>query len=974
MLVLQNNRDVSLELHGVSTSSLSVRTRTTKFDLTFTFTEDQGTLSGELEYSADLFDRASAERIGERLTRLLEQITADPAAPLHRLDILTPQERRRLIQDFNDTAAPIPETTLVDLFQQQVLRTPDNVALIWENQTLTYNELDARANQVAWSLIAQRIGPEDLVAISMERSIEMIVAILGTLKAGAAYLPLDPDYPTERLAFMIEDARPKCVLTTVAKVEAFPISAPADNDRITPMHPDHPAYLIYTSGSTGRPKGVTISQQNVVRLFTSTSAWLHFDEFDTWTMFHSYAFDFSVWELWGALLHGGRLVMVPKLVTKSTEALRDLLVEHAVTVLSLTPSTFYRLMQADEEAGAEARRLALCLVIFGGEALDFRQLESWYRRHTDGRPRLVNMYGITETTVHVTCLPLNRKMAATAPGSLVGVGLSDLRVYVLDPALQPCPIGVTGELYIAGAGLARGYWNRPALTAERFVANPFAIKPGERLYRTGDLASWREDGNLLFNGRADQQVKIRGYRIEPGEIEAALMSAPGIAQTAVIAYEERLVAYLVPRGEIDLLAVRQYLSTRLPEHMIPAAFVTLDALPLTPNGKLDRKALPAPEGSGLAASYVSPVTPEETLLCEVVAELLGIERAGLGDNFFHLGGHSLIATRLAAQIRTRLGRELPIRTIFDSPVLGDLARAVRTLPKRGQPLVKQERPAELPLSFAQVRLWFLHQLEGANPKYNIPVGIRLQGALDTDALECALNDVIGRHESLRTLLVDGASGPQQQILATESARSPLHRVTSSLERLENDFAAAAAYGFDLANEIPFRATLFRLGAVDHALLLLIHHSAADGWSIAPLLDDLTIAYTARRDGGRPAFEPLPVQYADYTLWQRALLGNEDDRTSPIARQADYWTHKLAGLPAELTLPTDRPRSVQPQRCGRGSRAFNASRTAWQAGRTGSRAGRYGVHATAGCGRGLAQQTRRWKRYPHRHCRRRTNRG
>ena len=418
---------------------------------------------------------------------------------MHRLEILAPEERRRLLHDFNDTAAPLPDTTITDLFERQVAKTPDNIALLFEERELTYCELDARANQLAWRLIADGIGPEDIVAICLERSVEMVVAILATLKAGAAYLPLDPDYPPERLAFMIEDARPETRFDDFRfSTRRLPVAHPTDNDRTTPLRPHHPAYLIYTSGSTGKPKGVAITQRNVIRLFEATRPWFRFDRNDTWTMFHSYAFDFSVWELWGALLHGGRLVIVPKLVARSAEAFRDLLSRHAVTVLNQTPSAFYRLMQADEEAGPAAGELALRTVIFGGEALELRRLERWYGRHADDRPRLVNMYGITETTVHVTCAPLDRKLVASAPGSLVGVGLSDLRVYVLDAGLQPCPVGVVGELYIAGAGLARGYWNRPGLTAERFVANPYAIGPGERLYRTGDLASWRGDGNLLL--------------------------------------------------------------------------------------------------------------------------------------------------------------------------------------------------------------------------------------------------------------------------------------------------------------------------------------------------------------------------------------------------------------------------------------------------------------------------------------------
>ncbi len=951
MLVLQNNEPPRLDLPGVSATALNIGTRTTKFDLTFSFTETQDAmgrragLTGELEYSADLFGRASAERLVARLVRVLEQIAADPALPLHRLQILALEEQQRLVHTFNDTAAPLPQATLVDLFERQVRKTPNHVALLCEDRRWTYAEIEARANQLAWKLIASGIGPEDIVAICLDRSLEMIVAILATLKAGAAYLPLDPDYPAERLAFLLEDAQPTCILTSSALCARLPDTsqglcllldspagaagqagsatfAPSDADRTTPLRPHHPAYLIYTSGSTGKPKGVAVTQRNVVRLFDATRSWFGFNANDIWTMFHSYAFDFSVWELWGALLHGGRLVIVPRDVARSAEAFRNLLARHRVTILNQTPSAFYQLVQADEQTEATTEGLVLRAVIFGGETLELRRLQRWYSRHADGFPQLANMYGITETTVHVTYAPLDSEIAATTSGSLVGVGLSDLGVYVLDADLQPSPIGVVGELYVAGAGLARGYWNRPALTAERFVANPFALDPGERLYRTGDLASWRDDGNLLFHGRADQQVKIRGFRIEPGEIEAALLGEARIAQAAVIAHEDtagekRLVAYVVTRqaAAIDLRHLRQHLAARLPEYMVPGAFVVLDALPLTANGKLDRKALPAPDESGLAAGYIAPNTPEEILLCLLVAELLGLERVGLADNFFHLGGHSLLATRLAAQIRSRLERELPIRAVFDSPVLGDLARALRTLPKAGLPLTAQQRPAELPLSFAQARLWFLQQLEGANASYNIPVAVRLSGALDTSALELALCDLLTRHESLRTLLVASDDRPQQLILPVDAVPSPLQTLASSTETFEDDVAAAATHGFDLAHEIPFRATLFRLGPDDHALLLLLHHSAADGWSTAPLLEDLARAYAARLQGHAPDFAPLPVQYADYTLWQQALLGSEEDPASPLARQIAYWTEQLADLPVELPLPTERTRPLTPSYVG-----------------------------------------------------------
>ena len=530
------------------------------------------------------------------------------------------------------------------------------------------------------------------------------------------------------------------------------------------------------------------------------------------------------------------------------------------------------------------------------------------------------MYGITETTVHVTCAPLDARPRRDGPDNLIGAAFPDLAGHVLDALLQPCAVGVVGELYLGGVGLARGYWGRAGLTAERFVANPYGGGPGERLYRTGDLAAWRPDGNLGFHGRADQQVKIRGFRIEPGEVEAALAGLPSVAQAAVLARTEggepRLVAYVVPReGSAGSPAAwRAALALCLPEYMVPSSYVVLGSLPLTVNGKLDRGSLPVPGGSGLAAGYVAPGTPEEVLLCSLVGGLVGRERVGLADNFFHLGGHSLLATRLASQVRARLGRALPIRTIFDTPTIGDLARRLRGLPQADRPLLgRAARPSRLPLSFAQARLWFLHRLEGAGGNYNIPIGMRLEGALDVAALGAALQDVVSRHESLRTLLLEEDGTPYQSIAPAPGGL--LRVVAGSGATLERDVAAAAAAGFDLAAEIPIRATLFALGASEHVLLLVIHHSAADGWSVTPLLGDLSRAYEARHRGVSPEFSDLPVQYGDYTLWQRALLGREEDPQSPLAGQVRYWLDQLAGLPAELALPRDHPRPRTPRYVG-----------------------------------------------------------
>ena len=787
MLAFENNARVSFDLPNLTTTLEAVDTATAKFDLSLDLGErrapdgsPQG-IDGALEYSTDLFDRPSAEAIAGRLIRLLEAMIAAPDQPIGCLDILSAAERHTILREWNDTARPIPAATLPELFEAQAARTPDAVAVVFEDASLTYAALNTRANQLAHYLIGEGVGPEVVVGLCVERSLEMIVGLIGILKAGGAYLPLDPSYPQDRLAFMLDDARPTVLLTQLDLLDALPPHAAktfcldrdwktlARRSRKNPSHftaPQSPAYVIYTSGSTGQPKGVVVTHQNVTRLFGATETLFHFSTDDVWALFHSFAFDFSVWEIWGAIVRGGRLVIVPYTVTRSPAEFLRLAAREGLTVLNQTPSAFYQFMQADRENPELRRTLVLRYVIFGGEALDFRKLADWYLCHPDSAPLLVNMYGITETCVHVSHLAFSRNNVGTSTDSLIGRGLPDLRVYVLGSGLDPVPVGVTGELYIAGAGLARGYLNRPGLTAERFVADPFGPS-GSRMYRTGDLARWRADGVLDFLGRADSQVKIRGFRIEPGEIEAALTRHEAVAQAAVIAREDqpgnkRLVAYVVPASDqvADIVALRAHLARGLPDYMVPAAFVVLDQLPLTPNGKLDRRALPAPDLT--PSSVRAPRTPQEDILCSLFAEVLGLARVGIDDNFFELGGHSLLATRLISRIRAMLDVEIAIRGVFEAPTVEALSKRLDDAQRARPPLVPMPRPVEIPLSFAQRRLWFLHRLEGPSATYNIPMAVRLTGRLDVGALERALGDVVERHESLRTIFPDTLGVPRRR--------------------------------------------------------------------------------------------------------------------------------------------------------------------------------------------------------------------
>ncbi|WP_344317044.1 amino acid adenylation domain-containing protein [Streptomyces javensis] len=943
MLTFENIPELTLRFPGLDTRLHPANNRTAKFDLDFAIGEtfDAGGapagMTGTLVYNTDLYDRAGAQALADRFVRLLETVAANPAVRLTQIDLLSEAERRRVLVEWNGDAADEVAATLPELFEARVRECPGARAVSLGADGLTYGELNERANALARLLVEGGAGPGRFVGLVLPRSVDLVVALLAVVKSGAAYVPIDPSYPADRIAYTVSDVDLALVVTDtrvevalpegVARVvlgdgpvadrlAGLPGTDLTDADRIAPLVPEAPAYVIYTSGSTGRPKGVVVSHGNVVRLFEHTRQWFAFGPDDVWTLFHSYAFDFSVWELWGPLLHGGRLVVVPFDVSRSPERFLRLLADERVTFLNQTPSAFYQLIHADREDPGTGDRLALRHVVFGGEALDLGRLPDWYERHGAGAacaPLLVNMYGITETTVHVSHLPLNAELAASGAGSLIGRPIPDLRIYVLDGALRPVPPGVAGEMYVAGGGVAQGYLKRPGLSASRFVADPFA-GDGSRMYRTGDLARWTVAGLLEYLGRADDQVKIRGFRIETGEIAAVLSACRGVADCAVVARddvggERRLVAYVVPQDPNDPPEpgpLRDALAASLPDYMLPSAFVVLDALPLNASGKLDRKALPAPEYAPVAAGRAAG-TPREEILCGLFADVLGVPAVGVDDNFFDLGGHSLLAARIVNRIRSVLAVELSVRTLFEAPTVAALARTLDGEAAARLPLTARERPEVLPLSFAQRRLWFLSRMEGPSATYNVPVVLRLSGELDRAALERALGDLIGRHESLRTVFPETDGSPRQQVWEPDAVRIPLTVVETTEDALPEQLEATVTRGFDLTIQLPLRTTLFALGGSEYVLALVIHHIATDGWSTAPLVRDLSAAYTARADGRAPAWEPLPVAYADYTLWQRDHLGDEDDPESLASRQLAYWRGALAGLPDELTLPTDRPR-------------------------------------------------------------------
>ncbi len=810
---------------------------------------------------------------------------------------------------------------LVDLFEEQARRRPDAVAVVCGERSLSYRELDSRANRLARLLAESGARPGAFVGVSLARSLDVPVALLAVLKTGAAYVPLDPGYPEERVAWMVRDADPVVVVGTSEvlppgetvlllddpAVAARLADTPGDALGVVRHHEDA-AYMIYTSGSTGRPKGVVVPHRNVIALFAATRDLFDFGQDDVWTLFHSYAFDFSVWEIWGALLHGGTLVVVPVDIARSAPDFLRLLADQRVTVLNQTPSAFYELARADAEDPATSSRLALRYLIFGGEALDLARLEEWYERHDHHEPELVNMYGITETTVHVTHAALDRDL--TAATGLVGRPVPGYRCYVLDDGLKLVPPGVVGELYVGGTGVGWGYWGRGGLTADRFVPDPFG-GVGERLYRTGDLVRWGRWG-LEYSGRMDDQVKIRGFRIELGEVESVLARCPGVADAVVVAGEnglgERcLVGHVTPAGPVDPsrlgATAREFVTRYLPAHMVPAVVVVSAGLPLSPTGKVDRRALPAPT-FGKASEVAS--TPVESLLCELFGEVLGVTGVGVDDSFFELGGHSLVVTRLISRMRSELGVELGVRALYEAPTPGLLAKLVPDAREGRRALRPMPRPEQVPLSAAQARLWFLHRLEGPSPTYNITMTLRITGDVDQAALRAALGDVVARHESLRTVFPDTDGVPRQHVLPVDAASPEIESVQLNGRELDTVLEPLARGTFDLARDLPIRAWLVELSRGEHLLLVLLHHIAGDGWSLAPLTSDLGTAYDARRAGKSPEWTELPVQYADYTLWQRELLGDPSDPASVHSVQLAYWRRALSGLPERITLPVDRP--------------------------------------------------------------------
>ncbi|MFB9903359.1 non-ribosomal peptide synthetase [Allokutzneria oryzae] len=913
MLTFQNNAASDFTMPGLTVSGEPVGAEISKLDLSFFLEEnytDDGQPSGvdgAIQYATDLFDAETAQSFADRFARLLAAAVTEPDKPIGDLEVLSAQERSNVLDAWNHPGREVVRTTVPELFTAQVAKTPDAIAVAFEDTELSYAELDERANRLARHLISLGAGPEKFVAIALPRSVDLVVALLAVFQAGAAYLPIDPDYPADRIAFMLEDVAPTLALTTDELAGLFPEELPqariADAECypstvVTGVERNHSAaaYVIFTSGSTGKPKGVVVEHYSLnVYLAWARDA---YRSVSGRVLVHSpVSFDLTVTGLFAPLTSGGCAHLV-----KLDDGAPDGPSSSRPTFVKATPSHLALLMALPEEFSPTEQ------LVLGGESLMGELLDQWRHRHPAAT--VVNEYGPTETTVG--CTEYRIEPGDRVPGGVITIGkpVWNTRMYALDAKLRPVPPGVTGELYISGDLVTRGYLNRLGLTATKFVADPYG-PPGSRMYRSGDLGRWNRFGQLEFVARVDHQVKLRGFRIELGEIEAVVGQHPAVAHAAVLLREDqpgdqRLVAYVVKDGistedplagsSIGIEELRDYAADRLPEYMVPSAFVELEQLPFTANGKLNRDALPAPEVSG---SGQAPRTEHEEVLCGLFAEVLGVPDVGIEDNFFDLGGHSLLATKLVSKIRAALGAEIGIRVLFEAPTVAALAERLGIAEKARPRLSKRERPARLPLSSAQRRLWFMYRFEGASPTYNVPLALRLTGELDLQALRAAIEDVVARHESLRTIFPSVDGQPYQHIL--DDARPVL--IEGDISELDS----AVSYAFELDSELPIRSWLFRAADDEHVLLVLIHHIVGDGWSMGPLVRDLGDAYAARRSGNAPTWQPLPVQYADHTLWQQEVLGSEDDENSAIAKQTEFWRTTLTGLPELIELPTDRPR-------------------------------------------------------------------
>src|SRR3954466_14599550 len=901
-------------LGGLQLEHVAVEQRTAQFDLTLTAGEGPDGIVGAWEYSSDLFEKATIARWAECFTILLEEIIAHPDISVSQLPILSGSQYDQLVEELNRTQLEYDSRQcLHELIEEQARTKPAGTAIVYRETELSYTESNERATQVARYLLRSGVGKEDLVGVCMRRSPEMVVAMLGIWKANAAYVPLDPQYPEERLRFMLEDADAKAVITEeslkerVGGTSATVLSWEGAQEQIDkeskekagrPTSSLQLAYLIYTSGSSGVPKGVMLAHRNAVSFVAWARQTFTEEEFSGVLAATSICFDLSIYELWATLSCGGTVVLTDDVISW-WESLQGGRVTNRARLLNTVPSAVAQLI----EQGALPE--GVVTINLAGEALKEELVsELWQRGNLK---RVNNLYGPTETTTYSSWTPVAAEKKVT-----IGRGVGNTQLYVLDQELELAPLGVVGELYIAGAGVGRGYWGRASLTAERFLPDPYSKTAGDRMYRTGDLVRWNNAGQMEYLGRADQQVKVRGYRIELGEIEASISRYPAVRENVVVVRESGrdrlLVAYTAPRAgmEINEEQLREYLQEGLPRYMLPSKFVILESLPKTPNGKVDRKALPEPQQGEVKSR--KPGNETEEMVAAIWAQVLQLDQVGMEENFFALGGHSLLAMQVMSRIRQAFAVELRLRSVLENPTVAALALLVDKAARTAMPpLLPLPRSQPLRLSFAQERLWFLARYEAEASLYNVPVALRLRGELNIAAAQASLQEIVNRHEVLRTSFPEVGEGTIQDIAAEMEV--PLAMGEIREDELDQVLREQARRPFDLSHGPLIRASLFRIGSQDHVLLVVMHHIVSDGWSLGVMLREFNALYDAFSRGAASPLPPLPIQYADYSEWQREWLQGE-----VLERQLDYWRKQLAGHET-LTLPTDRPYSARPTPAG-----------------------------------------------------------
>ena len=931
MLAWHNTPAIALALAGLSVERVESLPASAQFDIALDLQEDGERIVGKLNYATALFDEATVRRHWHSLVAMLRGMAADEHRPVDRIALLDADQRELLLHEFAEGAQAQPAHAFAHAaFERQAALQPQAIALEHDGEQISYAELDHRADRLAHHLRSLGVGAEDRVALCLQRGPELIVAVLATLKAGAAYVPLDPSHPDQRLAWQLEDCAPAVLLTqfglrprlqpppcctTIALDEHVPWAAApthAPDQGGLPIDGSHLAYVIYTSGSTGTPKGVMVEHRQLSHQIAALQALYAFTAEDRVLQFSGLSFDVAGEEIFGALSHGATLVLRTDEWLAEPRRWCELCAEHRLSVANLPTLFWQRLAQSPDASFPPSLRQ----IVIGGDAVGAAALDAWWRR--DGhRPALANAYGPTETTINAT---VARCRAEDSP---LGIGrpVANARVYLLDAHGEPVPVGAVGEIWIGGASVARGYLHRPELTAQRFAADPFVVAPAgappPRMYRSGDLGRWRGDGAIEFLGRDDRQVKIRGFRIEPGEIEAELMRLDGIGEAAVISAagqgeDKRLLAYVVADPDHpppDSAQLRARLAERLPDYMLPAAFVLLDALPLNANGKLDRAALPAADDAAYAQrSYQAPQGEIEQALASIWTSLLGIERIGRDDGFFELGGYSLLTVRMLSQLRQRFGVELALTTVCARPRLAELAIEIaRAAPGAVDPIVPADRSAPLPLSHSQQRLWYVTRIDAqASAAYHLPAALRLRGALDRIALQRALDRIVARHESLRARFVVVDGQPRQCIEAAHGVALVYRELNGIGDgALRALCQAEAAAPFDLARDPPLRVQLLRLAEDEHVLLVTMHHIVSDGWSLSVLAHEFSALYGAFRRGEPDPLPALPIQYGDYAAWQRRRLQGE-----ALQAQLQYWVERLRDAPPLIGLATDRPRPPQ----------------------------------------------------------------